>query len=514
MINLPGTAPEEKYIMTFYTSVIPYGNTLLIREINEDGSTHSYKTKFKPTLYTPTQNTNPKYHSIHGNPLERKGFESIRDAREFADTYSNVDGFKIYGMDNYSFQFLEQNYKDIKYDTSKIKTAIIDIEVFSPDEFPKPEEAKHPINAITWYDTVSNVYHTYGLDARDVGLWNPENSDESIQHFVREVKYSHFANESELLQAFINDWAEDYPHVVSGWNSEGFDIPYMINRMTALLGEDKVKKLSPWNILKVRQGKDSYGNPREKHNIYGIAQLDYMELFQKHTFENQEFYTLDHISYVILGEKKLDYDAAKGLHGLYKTDYQKFIDYNIKDVELIKRLDEKLNLLGIVFDIAYFSMINYEDTFSPVKTWDSIIYSHLLKTNIIVPFGRSSNKSESFSGAYVKTPKPGLYKWVVSFDLASLYPSIIRQWNIGPDTIMDTNNYGDHVEPLLNETVALDGKTSYAANGVSFSTEKQSFMSELMEEIYNKRKAAKDKMMNAKITLLDVEAELKSRGAL
>lgn len=479
--------------MSFFTSVVPFGDTLLVREITDEGIPYNYKTKFKPTLYIPTTKPNPEFHGIHGEPLEAKKFARIKDAREFADTYKNVDGFKIYGMNKYDIQFIQQQYKNIKYDTSKIKNAILDIEVFSPDEFPKPEEAKHPVNAITWYDTVSRIYRTYGLTNLQNDLWVPENSDESIRAVAAKVKYRLFIHEADLLQAFLDDWSSDYPHTISGWNSEGFDIPYLINRMNQLLGEDETKKLSPWNMLKTRAGKDKFGNAVIKHNIVGIGQLDYMELYIKHTFENQEFYTLDHIAYVELKENKLDYSEVKSLHELWKKNYQKFIDYNIKDVELILRLEEKLNLFGIVFDITYFSLINYEDTFSPVKTWDAIINTHLANKNIIVPFDNHGNKSEHFAGAYVKTPKTGLYKWIVSFDLASLYPSIIRQWNIGPETLISSANYGDHVEQLLKQEVQLDGKSSYAANGVSFDNTNQSFMSELMEWLYNERKAAKQK---------------------
>lgn len=480
--------------MSFYTSVVSYGNTLLVREINEEGVAHSFKTKFKPTLYIQSTDPSAKYAGIHGEKLEPKKFDTIREARDFTDTFKGVEGFNIYGMNKYDIQFLAEKYKNIKYDTTKIKNALLDIEVYSPDEFPKPEEAKHPVNAITWYDTSTGTYRTYGLNKLPTKLWHAKSS---VISFAKEVKYQMFTTEEDLLIAFLTDWSSDCPHVVSGWNSEGFDIPYLINRITALLGEDWAKKLSPWKMLKTRDGKDRFGNPVTKHNIVGVAQLDYMELYQKHTFENQEFYTLDHIAYVELGEKKLDYSDVKGLHELWEKDYQKFIDYNIKDVELIVRLEEKLNLFGIVYDISYFSLINYEDTFSPVKTWDAIINTHLAKSNIIIPYETHGNKAESFAGAYVKTPKPGLYNWIVSFDLASLYPSIIRQWNIGPETLVNTSNYGDHVEKLLTESVKLDGKTSYAANGVEFTTETQSFMSELMEWLYNERKDAKDKSFKA-----------------
>jgi DNA polymerase elongation subunit (family B) len=249
------------------------------------------------------------------------------------------------------------------------------------------------------------------------------------------IKYIRCKDEHELLLKFLDVWRSKWfsPDLITGWNVEGFDIPYIVNRIRRVLGHNMAKKLSPWEILEERTIQ-FMGREQQVFIPVGISTLDYLQLYKKFSFTNQESYRLDHIAFVELGERKMDYSEYDSLFGLYKNDFQKFIEYNIKDVDLVDRLDEKLKLIEQVFAIAYDGKVNYQDAFTSVRMWDVIIHNYLLNQRIVVPQLRVGNKDGQIIGAYVKDPKKGMHKWVVSFDLNSLYPHIIMQYNISPET--------------------------------------------------------------------------------
>ena len=232
-------------------------------------------------------------------------------------------------------------------------------------------------------------------------------------------------------------------YVVTGWNIKFFDVPYIINRFTRILGEDDVKKLSPWSVMSER--KTVFKNKEQTvYDIVGISALDYLELYQWYApgGKNVENYRLDTVASVELGKSKLSYDEYDNLHQLYKLDYQKFIDYNIKDVRLVLELEDKLKLIELALTLAYDTKTNYDDVFAQTRMWDALIYNYLLERNIIVPPRRIANKTASFEGAYVKDPQIGLHDWVASFDLNSLYPHLIMQYNISPETLIDNHEIG------------------------------------------------------------------------
>ena len=479
--------------MSFYVNAITRGNNILLREINDDGEEFRDKIPFEPELYISAGEADTPWRSIHGDKLKPKFFDSIYDAKDFIKRYKDTE-FQMYGMDRWNHQFLVDKYHDIKYDASKIKVRFIDIEVLSKDVFPEPQKAEWPINAISYYDTDTKRFITLGLTNPDGQRWLDEDSD-------YETEYHQFSTERELLMFFLDHWETAYPHIVSGWNSAGFDIPYIVNRINNLLGDRHTKRLSPWGIINESQGKDNYYNDIIRYDILGVSHVDYLDAYKKFTFENQEFYKLDHIGWVELGIRKIDYSEYGSLYNLYNMNYQKFIDYNILDVDIMRQLDKKLNLMSIIIDIAFKAKINFEETFSPVKTWDNIIYEHLFKNkNQIIPIKKGGSKAGGFAGGYVKDPIRGVYDWVVSFDLASLYPSIIRQWNIGPDTLHNYDNYdptGAYIRPVLESEHEVKTNKTVAVNGVEFDNDQQSFLSELMENLYNERKQAKGLMQES-----------------
>jgi DNA polymerase elongation subunit (family B) len=225
---------------------------------------------------------------------------------------------------------------------------------------------------------------------------------------------------------FMDVWRSKQfsPDVVTGWNVEQFDIPYLVNRFRRVVGSEFTKKLSPWGIINEREIVNAFGT-QKLQEIVGISCLDYLAMYKKFSFQMQESYKLDHIAHQELGERKLDYSDYANLQDLYERDYQKYIEYNIKDVALVRKLDQKLKMIEQVYAIAYDGKVNFQDAFTSVRMWDIIIHNYLLNQNIVIPFFKKQEKERQIEGAFVKDPKPGMHNWVVSFDLNSLYPHLM-----------------------------------------------------------------------------------------
>jgi DNA polymerase elongation subunit (family B) len=318
-------------------------------------------------------------------------------------------------------------------------------------------------------------------------------------------------DEYNLCKRFMQDWSDNTPDVITGWNIEFFDIPYIINRFRMILGEDETKKLSPWNNIWERKVTVN-GRELISYNITGLSSLDYIELYKWYApgGKSQESYKLDNIASVELGESKLTYDEYDNLHSLYRLNYQKFIEYNIKDVDLIVKLEDKLKLIELALTLAYDTKCNYEDVFAQTRMWDALIYSYLLDKNIVVPPRVIKQKNSAFEGAYVKDPQVGMHNWVASFDLNSLYPHLLIQYNISPETLVEPEDYtsemrevlnqGVNVEKLLNQKIDTSELSGVALtpNGQYFRTDIQGFLPKMMEEMYEDRKKFKKMMLKSK----------------
>ena len=261
--------------------------------------------------------------------------------------------------------------------------------------------------------------------------------------------------------------------------------------MARVLGEEETRHLSPWGKIDQRVVK-IMGREQLTFDIVGISSLDYMDLFKKfaYTYGNQESYSLNHISSVVLDEKKLDYSDVGNLMDLYENDFQKYIDYNIKDVELVSRMDEKLGLIDLVMTMAYMAGVNYSDTLGTTAIWDCIIFCELMKKKVAVPQPKQHKKS-AFVGGYVKEPHVGMHEWVMSFDLNSLYPNIIIQYNMSPETLISADN------PI----------GAKASNGATFRTDKKGIIPEIVESLYETRVVTKKEMLQVK---QQIETEGKS----
>lgn len=474
--------------MRFYTSITRYGNSLLYRGY-EDNKRIKRKINFKPTLYVKGKG-NSKYHALDGTNVDAKQFETMRAAKEFIERFEGVENFKVYGNTNYVAQYISQDFPgEIQFDRNKIRIHNIDIEVASDQGFPEPDEALHPVISITISDSILNTYFVWALGDYDVSKTTMKDC---------KIRYTKCESEIALLKCLIDFWHNEFtcPDAITGWNIRTFDIPYIVNRIRRLLGEDEVKKLSPWGIVEEKMITMRKGQV-QIYDLTGIPQLDYMDLFMKfgYSFGPQESYRLDHIAHVVLGERKLAYDGS--LHTLYKSDFQKFIDYNIKDVYLVDKMEDKIAMITLTLTMAYKAGVNYNDTMGTVGIWDSLIHKTLYEQNIIVPPNENSFKSD-YEGGYVKDPQCGVHDWVCSFDVNSLYPNIIVQWNMSPETIMKGKiEPGITVEKMLAGYKNTNGM-SMAATGQYFSNEKQGFMPKIIEQMYDERVQIKKKMLASK----------------
>jgi DNA polymerase elongation subunit (family B) len=409
----------------------------------------------------------------------------MRDAKDFTKRYQGVETFNIYGMNDFVSQFIAQKYPDeIKFDRDTISVTSFDIEVQSDEGFPEPKYADYPITAITTKNNKENVYRTWGC-----GDYNP----------AENVLYTKCQNEAALLHKFLDYWKQNYPDIVTGWNSISFDMVYIVNRLRKMYGEDKIKELSPWGHVNEDKGTDYYGKEAITYEILGITQLDYKEIFRKFTYNTlgeQESYTLNNIAHVVLGEGKISYEEQDSLFALYKNDYQKFIDYNIKDVELIDRLEESLGLITLSMTMAYRGGVNYRDVLGTTKIWDNIIYRMLNKNKVVCPPKEEKSKS-SFVGGYVKEPQVGSHDWVVSFDLNSLYPNIIVQNNMSPETVVD-GLVNTSLEHILRQQTEIDTTYATAPNGARFKKDRQGVIPYVIQKYYEERVDIKKEMLELK----------------
>lgn len=462
--------------MSFYVSVDHYGKNILYRGYTDTGKRFEHRYPFQPKLFLPS----PKptgWKTLDNRDVAPIEFENRHEMQEFVKRYEGASGFQYYGCDRVILQFLQHKFpNEIKFNRDMMNVVNFDIEVHSEDGFPNADEALHPVSAITAKSSRSKVYHVWGT--KDYSI------TESPHDHLR-IKYHQCEDEIDLFERFITWWKNDYPDILTGWNIRFFDIPYILNRVTRIMNENIAKQFSPWGL--VRHHKVNFKNKNmDAYQIQGINQLDYFDLFQKfaYSYGAQESYRLDHIAYVVLGEKKMSYEEYGNLRNLYKENYQLYIDYNIKDVELVQRMDDKLDLIGLACTIAYKAGVNFTDIFGTTSIWDSIVYRELTKRKIVIPpIGNRAEREAAdtrFAGGYVKEVKPGLYDWVVSFDLNSLYPNIIAQWNMSPETLTNSSE-----------------GSSRAANGALFNNSSEGVFPTLVKNYYDERKVVKELMLAA-----------------
>jgi DNA polymerase elongation subunit (family B) len=482
----------------FYTSVCLLGDDILIRGY-EQGSPVQYREKSRPTLFLvpQAQQKKSKYRTLDGRYAFPKQFDGAREAREFIKQYEGASGLEVHGYERFVYQHIAQKWKgEIDYDMSQMKIWTIDIEVACENGFPDVQASAEEMLCITMKNFNTKETITWGT-----------------REFVppKDIEYRVFWTEQEMLQDFHSWWNQNTPDIITGWNNNLYDIPYICRRIERVLGEKWKKSLSPWNRVIDREIRIQ-GRTNIAYEITGVAILDYLDLYKKFTYTNQESYRLDHIAMVELGDKKLDHSEFENFKDFYTSDWQRFVEYNIHDVNLVDSLEDKMKLIELAVTMAYDAKVNLEDVYSQVRMWDTLIYNDLKGRNIVVPPRITTKKDDKYAGAYVKEPIPGSYDWVVSFDLNSLYPHLIMQYNISPETLKDDRHPTVTVEGILNEEVTFNGDGCVCANGAQYRKDIHGFLPEMMQRIYDERTIYKKRMLAAKQSLENTTSPAESKA--
>ena len=432
--------------MKFYTNIARQYNSLFVRGY-EDGRPFQEQIEYQPYVFVTTP-TESEFKSLNGVNVRKFFPGNMKDAGEFIERYKDVKGHQVYGIQSFEYQYLNDQYPgEIQYDPDLISVVTLDIETDSEGGFPNIKTANKELTAITLRKNQRAI--TFGMRP-----YTPE---------LDYVTYVQCNDERDMLMRFIDVWRspEWLPDVITGWNVEFFDIQYIINRITRLFDENTAKRLSPWERWEKKRDPNSKLEEKEYINSpLGITVLDYMQLYKKFSFQNQESFKLDHIAFIELGERKIDYSSLgfETLDDFYKGDFTNYINYNIRDVDLVYRLDQKMKLIEQVYAIAYDGKVNFIDSLTTVGMWDIIIHNYLLSKKIAVHLKERGDKPRQIEGAYVKDPQCGLHKWVASFDLNSLYPHLMMQYNISPETLRGQMLEYDLAVTTKSVDMFLDGE--------------------------------------------------------
>ena len=360
-----------------------------------------------------------------------------------------------------------------------------------------PTDARLRITSIAYYDKAGND--------RRVLLLDEDRRIDSKGFKTDEYEVEIFRSEADMLTRFINAFAAIQPTIITGWNTDNYDIPYLINRCKNVLGAQSIKKLSPAGIV-------DWNKNREKYKIFGVSSLDYLTLYKKFTYTELPNYRLDTVAKFELGKGKVEYDGD--LNALFATDIHKFVEYNMVDVNLVYELDEKTQLLNLARTICHKGHVSYEDVYYASKYLDGAAIVDLKRNGLVAPnkafrFVEEESEADALAGAYVMAPVPGLYKWIYDLDLTSLYPSIIMTLNISPETkvtVIKNWNQECLLKPESTQVTLQDGTYiqdikqwlqdnayTVASNGAVYQTEKRGFLPTILEKWFDERVTYKDK---------------------
>lgn len=491
----------------FYLVVDQIGDDIVERYIDENGIEQIRYVQYEPTLFShAAEGSITKHKDIYGVPCLPKRFVSIRDAKEWSQKTKGI--VEVLGMDDFKLAYISDTYKnDIKYNRKLIRVANCDIEV-TAYEFPNASDAFYEIDAITHYDSIDDKYYVFDLlkstygsvskwDSKLASRKESEGGDEVPQKLLDKVVYFSFDSEKEMLMEYIRLWERKRPVVFTGWNIEGFDIPYILNRIKKICGIDSMKRMSPFGKVTSKIVSNMYGE-QEIFNICGVIILDYMDLYKKFSFTNQPSYKLDFVAKYETGVGKLEYDGP--ISKLRKTNHQRYISYNIMDVESVQAIDAKRGFIDLALSMSYYAKMNVNGVMSPLKTWDAIIFNSLKADNVVVPENKHHIR-QPYPGAYVKEPKVGAYKYVMSFDLTSLYPSIIRQVNISPEMIAGQFRPAP-IQEYINGTAPRPSDVySCSPNGMMYKKDVQGIIPKEITKVFFQRKEWKSKMLAGKRNL-------------
>lgn len=471
----------------FYISADQVGDRIFHRYLDEKNEYHDIIKQFPIDLYVKTKKLNPNSFDIMGVPLGKVEFDNIHDANSFYREYKDIE--EIYGQTNFIYQFLSKTYPDtIEFDINQIPIMFIDIEcAYDNLGFPHPKQARQQIVSIACKMYSEDEYIVFGLK----------------ECSISDITYILCEDEKDLLIEFQKYWRTKNPAIVTGWNVESFDIPYIINRGKRILGNDFIKKFSFFHESLDKCIKEyDIDEKNVGYHIIGTSVLDYLPLYKKfHTGENLESYRLEVVAQFELNEGKLDYSEYTDFNDLYERNHDLFIEYNKKDVNLVYRLEKKVNYIFLTLIMSYIAKIRFEDIHSQVRFWDTYIYNELQKRNIQIP-PNPKKERENIVGAFVKDPIPNLYEWIVTLDLVSLYPSIIRTFNLSPETIAahwheDITTIENYINMKKDLSFTKRNNVAVIANGSCYKRDKMGIFNELVTNMFKKRKEFQAKKKEA-----------------
>ena len=484
--------------------------TVYLATWDENGNRVLIKELFQPYFYIETNLENADALSIYNTRLKKKifrnGFERHKAAQDGAikRLYHNIQADQ---------QFLIEQYKDLydkpEFAAQPLKIGFLDIEVCSPDEFPEAKDAKHPINLITVYDTISKTFYTWGTKP-----YVPKRKN---------VVYTLCSSEADMLNKFLEFWEQDYfPDILTGWSADYFDFPYLINRITNVLSEADAKRLSPVKSIWCKKGIFVQGQELDRWYIHGITLMDYLDVYKTFSRNKLESYALNFVSEFELGEGKLAINATN-LATLSNVDWDNFVDYNIQDVDLMVRMEEKLQFFKIIRMLAYKGLTNFDAALGKVAIVTGCVALEAGKHGMIIPTFVSEPIREKLDGGFVKDPERGLKRSIVSYDANSLYPNTIITLNISPETKIGkiTAEDKDNVTLTLTsgkvyvlprekfEIFKQKEKIATSKANVLFSQKKKGIVPSLIDSLYKERVFNRKQYVNYKKQLSKIVVNTK-----
>jgi DNA polymerase elongation subunit (family B) len=461
-----------------------------------DGNRTRATVSISPYLYI--EDIRGEKNTIYGTKAKKRIFRNSYERNKFVNEsgikrlYENFPAVQQYLLDT----FWTENEKP-EFTQHPLKVMFIDIETYSPDSFPDIDDPEHTVNVITCYDNFSKRFTTFGLKQYN-------NADPNVD-------YIYCKDEKTLFTKFLSFFCKEYPDVLSGWNSNGFDIPYIINRCDRILGSDVTRKLSPLNNIYFRTIKGKFGKEQKRYYIDGISCIDYLDIYQRFCLTLRQSYKLDAIGEIELGQRKVDY-GDMGLATLANKNWQLFVDYNIQDVNLLVKLEEKLQYISLLRMLSYVGLTTLEAAMGTISIINGALSIRARKRDEILSTFVRKETSGKNPGAYVSEPKTGFKTNIVSFDANSLYPNVMIALNLSPETKVgriEKRHDGDiDVHHVSGKTITLTpAKFSQYINaegcavtkaGFLFSQKKKGIIPEFLDYYYNERVKIKKDLFKIK----------------
>lgn len=471
------------------------------------GERVDYDVSIQPYLYV--EDNKGEKTSIFNTKLRRRVFQNAYERNKYIQdsgikrVFENLPVIQQFLVDCYG----KESELD-SFSRFEIKTTYIDIETYSVSSFPNIDDPDHTVNVITCYDNFSKKFHTFGLKP-----YKPK--DDS-------VIYTHCKSEKELFIKFLEYFADDYPDVLSGWNSTGFDIPYIINRCTKILGEEYTNMLSPLKNIYFRNFRGNFGKEQKRYFVDGISCIDYLDIYKRFCLTLRESYKLNSIAEFELGDKKVDYGNID-LATLADVDWNKFIDYNIQDVNLLVKLEEKLQYISLLRMLSYVGFTTLEGAMGTLSVINGALAIRARNRGEIISTFIRSDKESKNPGAYVAEPKKGFKENIVSFDANSLYPNVMISLNLSPETKVGkvTNTLEGKVEiqhvsgkvyELTKEKFMQFVKQEQLCitkAGFLFTQKKKGIIPEFLDHHYQERVKIQKELFNKMVEEKSIEDELK-----